>query len=96
MDLEKPYYNVPREVVRLALRKNGVGEWLVRLVMATYERTVSVVRTAVGDTEEFEVGVGVPQGSALSPLQFVLVIDEVTTSLRRGLARDLCSRMIWS
>ena len=92
MHLEKAYDSLPREVVRWALRKHGVGEWLV---MATYERTVSFVRTAMDDTEKFEVVVGVHQVSALSPLLFVLVIDEVTSSLRRGLARDLCSRMIW-
>jgi len=53
--------------------------------MATYEDSRSVVRTQMGETEEFEVGVGVHQGSALSPLLFVIVMEEVTKLVRHGL-----------
>ena len=34
VDLEKAFDRVPREVVRWALRKLGVDEWLIRTVMA--------------------------------------------------------------
>ena len=36
VDLEKAFDRVPREVVRWALRKLGVDEWLIRTVMALY------------------------------------------------------------
>ena len=36
VDLEKAFNRVPREVVRWALRKLGVDEWLIRIVMALY------------------------------------------------------------
>jgi len=35
--LEKGFDRVPREVTRWALRKAGVDEWLVKVVMAMFE-----------------------------------------------------------
>ena len=37
VDLEKAFDRVPREVVKWAMRKLGIEEWLVRAVMALYE-----------------------------------------------------------
>ena len=36
VDLEKAFNTVPREVMRWALRKLDVDEWLIRTVMALY------------------------------------------------------------
>ena len=45
-------------------------ESLVRLVRATYENTKTVVRTVHGQTEPFDIKVGLHQGSAGSPFLF--------------------------
>ena len=58
VDLEKAFDRVPREVVRWALRKLGVDEWLIRTVMALYTEACTVVRTDAGLSESFEVKVG--------------------------------------
>ena len=50
---------MPREVVRWALRKTGVEEWLVNAVMVMYEETRTAVRTEGGNSDSFEVKVGV-------------------------------------
>ena len=50
VDLEKPFVRVPREVVRWALRKLGVDEWLIHTVMALYIEAC-VVRTYAGLSE---------------------------------------------
>ena len=68
MDLEKAFDRVTREVVRWALRKLGVDEWLIRIVMALYTEACIVVRTYAGLSETYEVKVGLHQGSVLSPL----------------------------
>ncbi len=65
VDLEKAFDGVPREVVTWALRKLGVEEWLIRVVIAMYERACMAVRTKDGNSGEFEVKVGVHQGSVL-------------------------------
>ncbi|KAK3575008.1 hypothetical protein QTP86_019658 [Hemibagrus guttatus] len=43
-----------------------------------YERSRTVVRCAVGQTEEFKVEVGLHQGSALSPFLFAIVMDQLS------------------
>ncbi|KHJ39969.1 hypothetical protein D918_09988 [Trichuris suis] len=44
-----------------------------------YKDATSRVSTSTGQTETFPVTVGVHQGSALSPLLFITVMDTVTT-----------------
>ena len=50
VDLEKAF-DVPREVVRWALRKMGVDEWLICTVMALYTEACTVVITDAGLSE---------------------------------------------
>ena len=89
MDLEKTFARVPREVVRWALRKLGVDEWLIRTVIALYTEAYTVVRTDAGLSESFEVKVGLHQGSALSPLLFAAGVDVVSSKARSGLPSEL-------
>ena len=78
VDLEKACDRVPREVTRWVLRKAGVEEWLVKAVMAMYEGAQTVVRTTEGDSKAFNAKVGLHQGSVLSPLLFVVVMEIIT------------------
>ncbi|KAK3548876.1 hypothetical protein QTP70_021268 [Hemibagrus guttatus] len=48
-----------------------------------YERSRTVVRCAVGQTEEFKVEVGLHQRSALSPFLFALVMDQLSEEVRQ-------------
>jgi len=81
VDLEKAFDRVPREVTRWALRKVGVDEWLVKAVMAMYEGAQTVVGTTEGDSKTFNVKVGLHQGSVLSPLLFVIVMEMISREL---------------
>ena len=89
IDLEKAYDRVPREVVRWALRKAGVKEWLVETVMAMYEGARTAVRTEGGLSDWFSVRVGLHQGSGLSPLLFIIVMDVISREVRGGLPWEL-------
>ena len=89
IDLEKAFDRVPREVTRWALRKAGVDEWLVRTVMSMYNEVWSIVRTEQGESEPFEIKVGLHQGSVLSPLLFIIVMDQVTRDVKEGLPWEL-------
>ena len=49
MDLEKAFERVPREVIRWAMHKLGVEEWLISAVISVYwckkvVKTVTVLR----------------------------------------------------
>ena len=66
VDLEKAFDRVPREVVWWALRKVGVDEWLVNVIKAMYVGNTTAVLMKGQASAEFEVKVGVHQGSVLS------------------------------
>ncbi|KAK3519587.1 hypothetical protein QTP86_003358, partial [Hemibagrus guttatus] len=83
VDLEKAYGRVPREELWYCMRKSGVAEKYVRVVQDMYERSRTVVRCAVGQTEEFDVEVGLHQGSALSHFLFAIVMDQLSEEVRQ-------------
>ena len=72
-----------------AMRKVGVEEWIVRLVQAMYNNARSQVRVGCEYSEEFEVGVGVHQGSVLSPLLFIIVLEALSRDVRVGVPWEL-------
>ena len=84
VDLEKAFDRVPRKVIWWALRKLGVDEWIVHLVQGMYSNARSRVRVGEGYSEEFEVKVGVHQGSVLSPLLFIIVLEALSREFRCG------------
>ena len=43
VDLEKAFDRVPRKVVEWALRKVGLDEWIIQLIMAMYKNARSSV-----------------------------------------------------
>jgi len=65
-------------VIRCAVHKLGAEEWLVSAVMSMYTGAKTVVRTVYGNSNCFEVKVSMHQGSALSPLLFVIVMEALS------------------
>ena len=78
VDLEKAFDRVPREVLWWALRSLGVEEWAVRVIQGMYANARSRVRVNGQLSEDFDVTVGVHQGSVLSPLLFILVLEALS------------------
>ena len=68
VDLEKAYDRVPREVLWWALRCSGVEEWIVNIIKVMYVGSTTAIKLKDGESKDFEVKVGVHQGSVLSPL----------------------------
>ena len=70
VDLEKAFDRVPGKL--------GVEEWIVRLVQGMYANAQSLFCVGEGYSQEFEVKVGVHQGSLLSPLLFIIVLEALS------------------
>ena len=87
VDLEKAFDRVPRDVIWWAMRKLGIDEWLVHLVQSMYKDVRSRVRVGDGYSKEFDVGVGVHQGSVLSPLLFIIALEVQS--------REFCTGCPW-
>jgi hypothetical protein len=89
VDLEKAFDRVPREVVWWALRSLGVDEWLVSVIKAMYADTSTMVKLNGKMSKGIRVRVGVHQGSVLSPLLFIIVLEALSRKFRGGLPMEL-------
>ena len=74
-DLEKAFDRVPRKVLWRAPRSVGVEEWSIRVIQGMYSNARSRILVNGQYSEEFGVAVEVRQGSILSPLLFILVLE---------------------
>ena len=70
------------------LRKKGLLEILVKVVMSLYEGSKTKVKVGSKFSEEFYVAVGVHHRSVLSPLLFAIVVNVVTENAREGLIKE--------
>ena len=67
----------------------AVEEWLVSAVMSMYSGAKTVVRTVYENSKGFEVKVGMNQGSALSPLLFLIVMEAISREFRVALPWEM-------
>ena len=84
LNLEKAFDRVPQKVIWWALRKLGVEEWIVPLVQGMYVNALNHVCIGEGYSEEFEVKVSVHQGSILSQLLFINVLEALSREFLSG------------
>ena len=66
------------------MRKLKIDEWLVRIVQSMYKEVRSRERVGDDNSNSFDVRVGVHQGSLLSPLLFVIVLEALSMDFRTG------------
>ena len=74
VDPEKAFDRVFRKVILWL----GVEEWILRLVQRMFAKSRSRARVGEGYSEEFEVKVGVHQGSVHSLLLFIIVLEALS------------------
>ena len=82
VDLEKAYDRVPRDLIWWTMRKRSILEGYVQVIHDMYRGTKTSVKTRCGRTEYFEVKEGLHQGSALSPLLFIITMDVLAEEAR--------------
>ena len=82
IDLEKGYYRVPRQEVWRCMREKGVPPKYVMIVQDMYEGARTRVKSSVGLTYMIPVGVGLHQGSSLSPHLFAMIMDVLAHGIK--------------
>ncbi len=93
VDLEKAFDTVPREMVMATLRWMGVPEAEVKVVEGMYDKTTAGVVVGEGASEAFEVKIGLRQGSVLSPLLFISVLDLIS---RNTVMKDAMKKLLYA
>jgi len=73
-------------VIRWAMCKLEVEEWLISAVVSMDTGAKTDVRTVYSNSECFEVKVRMHHGSALSPLLFVIVMEAISQEFRVAFA----------
>ena len=84
VDLEKVSDRVTREATRFALRRKCAPEYLINGVMSLYKGCKTAVSVGGELSSSFSVKVGVHQGSSLSSLLFIMIMDVLTEDVRVG------------
>jgi len=87
----KVFNRVPRELIRWHCVSWELKNGWYRQSCPTYSgiKTVVIVRTVYGNSNGFEVKVGMHQGSALSHLLFVIVMEALSREFRVTLPWEL-------
>ena len=67
----------------MGTKETKFPERLVTAVMSLYVKSRSREETVAGTSQAFEIRVRVHQGSALTPLLFITVMEEYTKLARR-------------
>ena len=71
------------------MRKKGLSEVMVWAIRSLYDGAKTRVRAVSAYSQEFEVKVGVHQGSVLSPLLFAIVVNVITENATRAVVNEL-------
>ena len=85
----KHFGRVPTNVMESAMRKIGFPDALVRAVISLCTGSKAKVKVGTHLSEEFEMNVGVHEGSVLSPLLFVIVIDVSTNAIKYCMLQEI-------
>ena len=89
IDLKKGFDRAPKKVLWWALRKFGVPEWIVCVIQVMYQNARIQVRVSNLLSNVFNAQVGVRQGSVLSHLLFVIVLEALSQEFRTSFPWEL-------
>ena len=87
IDPEKAYDSIPRTKVWESLTNKGIDKELRKMITAMYMDCYSSVKTRVGTSEWFKLGTGLKQGSVLSLLLFLMVMDDIMKAAMKDYRR---------
>ena len=77
------------KVLWRCMRKQNIPEGYIILVQDMYQGATIRVKSKRGMSEHFEVGIGLHQGSALSPFLFIMLVDTISQDVRTELPWEL-------
>jgi hypothetical protein len=83
IDIRKAFDRLRYDAIWEKLEKIEVGKNVVSMIVEQYRHQSRKVVWGEDKSKDFKVGMGVRQGSPLSPMLFALVLDEVIDEIQR-------------
>ena len=71
------------------MRESGVEKRLISVIKSMYDGAMTAVKIGASESTKFPVRVGVHQGSVLSPLLLIIVLEALSKKFRKGLPYKL-------
>jgi hypothetical protein len=82
VDVSKAFDKLDYEKIWEKMENIKVGDNLIRMLKEQYKKQINKVVWEGEESRVFKVGVGVRQGSPLSPILFAMVLDDVVDKIR--------------
>jgi len=89
IDFQKAFDSVNRGILYNVLKQNGVKGHLYEAIQQIYSSVKACVRSDEGVSSTFSCPVGLRQGCSLSPILFVMFINELYTMLNNNNTRGI-------
>ena len=89
VDSENVFDRVLRKFLWWAMRRVGVEVWVIHPIKAIYENAKSRVRVNGQFSDVFNIKVGFHQGTVLSPLLFIILVEALSKEFRVGCLWEL-------
>jgi len=86
---------VPREVLWRCPKKWNIPEAYISTVQDTYQGATTCVKSKRRTTEQFEVAIGLHQGSALSPFRVIMLVDTISQDVFSSHHGNFSKNMTW-
>jgi Reverse transcriptase (RNA-dependent DNA polymerase) len=93
LDITKAFDTVPHEAIEWALRRKGLPEVIVRLVMDSYKEARTVIDHPDGPIN-VNIRRGVKQGDPLSPFLFCLVLEQLLELLQEAGGYEMAGQIL--
>lgn len=77
VDLQAAFDTVPKATLWMAMAAAGIPYQLIEATKRLYARTKGIVRIRGRESKSFDMERGIKQGDSLSPLLFIIVMDQI-------------------
>lgn len=81
IDYEKAFDTVLRDALWFKLFEIGIKSKMLKLLQAIYEHVSASVKVNANISDIFEISLGLKQGEPLSPLLFIMFINDVSLNI---------------